>query len=79
MMNGISTYLKRRQQIIMRLGKDISDKKSIQDFNQHYFTNHNDLFDAAAVQEPVSKTPLIVRNKSLERIESALTKKGQSL
>ena len=38
MMNGISTYFKRRQQIIMRLGKDIGDKKSIQDFNQHYQT-----------------------------------------
>ena len=77
MMNGISTYFKRRQQIIMRLGKDIGDKKSIQDFNQHYFTNQDDLFVSAAAQEPVSKTPLIVRNKSFERLESALTKKGQ--
>ena len=48
MMGSISTYLKRRQQIILRLGKDISDKQSIQDFNRHYFTNQEDLFVAGA-------------------------------
>ena len=55
--NGISIYLRRRQQIIMHLGQDISDKQSIQNFNSHYFKGQDSLFEGRGQGKTPAQTP----------------------
>ena len=50
----------------MRLGQDISDKQSIQNFNNHYFKRQDSLFEAQARVKVTSKTPHYQGAKGLE-------------